>query len=232
MIRVLSIVVLLLSISSLALAQGVNPARTAAQQRGTQPPVDGKWNVYDRDGNLVKEETYQSYRLHGDVKTFFLTGAVKAVTPYIDGSRQGLERTYYSSGSLESENWYVNNNLQGTIRDFYETGELKRVAEYTNGQLDGLTKLYYENGSLKQIWNYNQGIMHGSELIYNEDGQIQTENNYQNGMLVAHKDYTGDNTIMKSVPAPLAATAPATDKPLTPSQQQAPAKESIQKPKT
>ncbi len=209
MLRVFVSFGILLLLSFSAFAQATNPARTYEQQRDSQPPADGVWHVYDRAGNLQKEETYKTYRLDGDVKTFYPTGGIKSITPYVDGKRHGLEQKYYESGSLQAENIYVKNDLKGICKEFYPTGELKRSADYEKGQLEGVTKVYFPNGALKQQWNYSHAILSGSQLTYGEDGQVKTEDNYQNGVLVAHKDYTTDISALSSVPkpAPVVATA-------------------------
>jgi antitoxin component YwqK of YwqJK toxin-antitoxin module len=186
----------LLTVSSYAQS---NPAREAAQKRGTQTPADGVWYVYDKNGNLQKEEHYRTYRLDGDVKTFYPSGAIKAHTPYVDGQRHGFEKTYYEKGGLQSENTYVKNNLEGASRQYYDNGALKREANYRDGQLDEIVKDYYQDGTLKQIWNYTKGVVNGAQLKYAENGQVQEESNYVNGVLVASKDYTKESASLVSV---------------------------------
>ena len=192
MFRAFSVMLLLAFISSTAFAQAVNPARAYEQKRETETPADGVWYVYDRQGKLSKEEHYKTYRLDGEVKSFYTNGAIKAITPYVDGKRVGLEKTYFDNGSLQGENIYVANNLEGLSRQYNSEGNIEREAEYSKGQLDGITKVYYNNGSLKQILNYKNGIVNGSISNYNEEGKIITEDVYSNGILVAHKDYTND----------------------------------------
>src|ERR1700733_15189880 len=93
----------------LSFAQSVNPARTYEQQRGTQPPVQGEWNVYDRQGNLLREENYSNYRLDGEMRIFYPSGAMKELLNYSDGLRVGDDKNYYESGGLDHEDTYVNN---------------------------------------------------------------------------------------------------------------------------
>ena len=47
--------------ATFSFAQNVSPARLYEQQRGTQSPVEGVWHVYDRNGNLLREENYENY---------------------------------------------------------------------------------------------------------------------------------------------------------------------------
>ncbi|MBI3602786.1 MAG: toxin-antitoxin system YwqK family antitoxin [Candidatus Omnitrophica bacterium] len=190
MVRVCLSVILLLLITALAYAQAVNPARQYEQQRNTQSPAYGVWHVYDRYGNLQKEENYKAYRLDGDVKTFYPSGELKALTPYVDGERQGLEKTYYEKGALESQNIYANNDLNDLSRHYYDTGELEREAYYKDGQLNGTTKIYYKSGNMKQQLRYIRGIIDGTVLTYSKDGHLNVEDDYQKGILMAHKDYT------------------------------------------
>jgi antitoxin component YwqK of YwqJK toxin-antitoxin module len=85
----------------LSFAQSVNPAQLYEQQRGTQPPVQGVWHVYDRDGHLLREENYANYRLNGEMKIYYPSGAIKELLNYSDGERQGDDKNYYESGSLQ-----------------------------------------------------------------------------------------------------------------------------------
>ncbi len=50
---VLAVLLLLIAAPVWAIS---NPARQAAQQRGTESPADGVWYVYDRNGALLREE--------------------------------------------------------------------------------------------------------------------------------------------------------------------------------
>ncbi len=180
------------SAASVSLA-GNNPARQAAQQRGTEAPADGVWYVYDRQGKLLREEHYQSYRLQGDVKTFYPNGTLKEWSIYIDGVRQGPTKTYYQSGTLQSQSNYVNNNLSGFNNSYYETGELKSVGKYENGNLDGEFKDYHLNGQVKRLAYYNAGVLNGTALIYNETGQAIAEEQYRNGTLLSRHEFNLDS---------------------------------------
>ena len=202
MLRACMILILLAVAPNFVFAQSVNPARQAAQQRGTQAPADGIWYVYDRQGNLSKIENYMAYRLAGEVKSFYSSGAIKARTTYIDGNRQGKESTYFEKGGLQGENFYVDNNLNGDSRQYYEQGGLYKASNYLNGQLDGETKIYYKSGALQQVWNYKLGVISGTALDYSEDGQVKSEDIYVNGVIVSHKDYKSDIASFTSAPKP------------------------------
>lgn len=212
MVHVLLSFVMIALAASTAFAQAVNPARTYEQQRNSQSPADGVWHVFDKNGNLLKEENYKNYRLHGDIKTFTAEGSLKSVIPYNDGSRHGLGKTYYPSGALQGEYNYSDNNLNGISKEYYETGELKRAADYKDGQLNGTTKIYYTNGALKQQWTYKKGIVHGVETLYDEGGHVTQENNFQNGVLVASKNYSKGEGVMTAGVKPVMVNpdAPAT----------------------
>ncbi len=204
--------VVLMLVSSLVFAQAVNPAREYERRRNSEAPADGVWYVYDREGNLSKEEHYKTYRLDGEVKSFYKSGAIKAITPYVDGFREGLERTYFEKGGLMGENTYSRNNLNGTSHQYYDDGSLQQESNYLNGQLNGVTKIYYRNGNLKQVWNYKLGVINGTVLNYGEDGQIKSEDIYSKGEIASHKDYVNDVSTLvagEKAPAPASKTPAA-----------------------
>ncbi|MEI7998689.1 MAG: toxin-antitoxin system YwqK family antitoxin [Candidatus Omnitrophota bacterium] len=198
MVRANLSLMFLLLISSSAMAQ-VNPARQAEEKRGTISPADGPWSAYDRKGYLIRQENYKNYRLDGDIRTFFPSGAVKEMTHYVDGFRQGPYKTYYENGGLESESINVNNNLQGESRRYYKTGELESVVNYNLGNLEGDKKVYFKNGSLKQIVFYKKGLIDGAVLTYGEDGQALLEENYRSGVLTSRKEEV-NGAVMAVVP--------------------------------
>src|ERR1700691_3577161 len=110
---------LLMVSAPLSFAQTVNPDRLYEQQRGTQSPVEGVWHVYDRSGNLLREENYHNYRLDGEMKIFYPSGALKELLHYSDGLRDGDDKTYYESGGVESESTYVDNDYEGPSVHYY-----------------------------------------------------------------------------------------------------------------
>ncbi len=179
-----------------------DPARQAAAQRGTEPPANGVWYVYDRNGALLKEENYQSFRLHGEVRTFYPSGAVKEWLNYVDGYRHGASKTFYANGSLESESNYENNNLTGYTRRYYDTAELLSVSFYKKGNLDGEQKTYFKTGALRRISNYNDGILNGAVVTYNETGQIISQERYRKGVLIGRHNAEDDNLTSLPVQTP------------------------------
>ena len=186
-------------------------------------PADGMWRTYDRKGNLDREENYRNKMLHGEIRAFYPSGALRSVTQYMDGKRQGDEKTYYEKGGLAMESNYANNDMDGLSRHYYDTGELEREAFYKNGGLHGETKVYYKSGALKQQLPYKNGVLDGTALTFDEGGQVTMEENYKTGNLVNRKDYGTDSAgLLKGTP-PAAPAAPkldsksaAADKPIQP----------------
>src|ERR1700733_10092548 len=97
----LGLLALLIIAAPVSFAQSINPARLYEQQRGTQPPVEGVWHVYDRQGNLLREENYHNYRLDGEMKIFYPSGALKEFLHYSDGLREGEDKAFFAHGGLE-----------------------------------------------------------------------------------------------------------------------------------
>lgn len=208
---------LFLTMSLVQVAQATsNPAREVAQKRGTESPADGPWDVYDRNGALLRHENYSAYRLDGETKIMYPSGAVKEMITYVDGEREGPTATYYEKGGLMGEGYYKNNNLHGTYKRYYDTGALESVVNYTRGQWDGERKMYYKSGALKQIAGYHNGVISGTVLTYAEDGKVLVEELYNDrGILTSRKDYANDNLLSSTPPLPVAGT-PSTikEKPL------------------
>lgn len=217
--RVFAVIVLMICLTTPAFAVS-DPARQAAESRGTVPPVDGPWNVYDKNGKLLRQENYRSFVLHGEVRAFYPSGAVKDFSVYEAGQRHGLNKTYYENGGLKSEGVYVNNNFEGLVKMYQDTGELLSEANFINGSLDGEKKEYFKSGALNTLSNYNHGILNGAVVTYDEKGKIISEAKYNHGELTGRRDYSSEKYI--SVPA---ATKPQDKKPIEKAKAEVPTKE-------
>jgi len=213
----LGLLTLLMIASPLCFAQSVNPARLYEQSRGTQSPVEGVWHVYDRQGRLLREENYHNYRLDGEMKIFYPSGALKELLHYSDGLREGVDKSYFENGGLESEDNYVDNDLHGEGEHYYDTGEIKSREHYTNGKLDGEKTILYKDGILKQSMYFVDGVLDGAVTTYAEDGQIIVDEHYIHGDLVSHNEYgdqaayvsKNDSATNSAPPTPNNAPAPA-----------------------
>ena len=189
-----SLLAFLIIAAPLSFAQvNINPARIYEQQRGTQPPVEGVWHVYDRNGNLLREENYHNYRLDGEMKIFYPSGALKELLHYSDGLREGDDKAYFENGGLEFQDNYEDNDLEGASVHFYDTGEVKSREHYTVGKLDGEKSIFFKSGILKQAMYYIGGLLDGDVATYDEDGKIVLDEHYMHGDLVGRNVY-GDNT--------------------------------------
>jgi len=185
----LGLLALLIITAPLSFAQNINPAQIYEQARGTQPPVQGVWHVYDKQGNLLREENYANYRLDGEMKIFYPSGALKELLHYSDGLRDGDDKAYFESGGLEFEGSYTDNDLEGTSVHYYDTGEVKSREHYAKGYLDGEKRIFYKSGILKQSMDYQHGVLEGAVTTYAEDGNVIVEEHYEHGTLISHNEY-------------------------------------------
>ena len=78
-------------------------------------------------------------------KIYYISGALMAETPYVDGNIHGIEKHYYESGALDWEVPYVNGKLHGIEKGYYESGALRYSVPYTNGIKHGIVKTYDED---------------------------------------------------------------------------------------
>ncbi len=213
----LGLLALLMIAAPLSFAQSVNPARLYEQSRGTQSPVEGVWHVYDRQGRLLREENYHNYRLDGEMKIFYSSGALKELLHYSDGLREGNDKSYYENGGLESEDTYEDNDLEGPSVHYYDTGEIKSHEHYSRGKLVGEKTILYKDGILKQSMYYRDGLLDGAVATYAKDGKVITDEHYIHGELISHNEYDdkatyvakNDSASNGAAPVPNNAPAPA-----------------------
>ena len=104
-------------------------------------------------------------------KTYYLSGALWWVTPYVNRERHGTEKLYYETGSLEWETPYVNGKKDGVEKYYAESGALRIETPYKGGYKQGIEKTYYESGALWYETPYKDGIRHGIAKNYDKDNQ-------------------------------------------------------------
>lgn len=72
--------------------------------------------------------------LHGELTTFYPSGAVKAKLPFVHGELQGLCTEWYEGGGKKSETTFFGNQKHGMSRGWTQNGRLLYEGEYRHGK--------------------------------------------------------------------------------------------------
>ncbi|NBP68771.1 MAG: hypothetical protein EBR30_17880 [Cytophagia bacterium] len=104
---------------------------------------EGLWKLFNENGSLTAEITYETGKLNG---------------PY---------KVYFESGEINFEGFMTNDKREGEWKWFYETGQVESVATFKGGKKIGEQTFYDETGRLVRTENYANGKLEKSVL--NED---------------------------------------------------------------
>jgi len=137
--------------------------------QGTIP--DGKVNFVDEYKNTRGEEYYKYGKRHGESRSYYADGKLKAEEQYRLG-RLMLKKEYYNDGLLRFEVDY---------EDARSWGDNKEV---------GVGKLYHRDGTLKFEWHITRSESPGFKKSYNKDGSLRHAAYYDDfGRLIEEKTH-------------------------------------------
>ena len=68
----------------------------------------GIWNLYGKDGNLLKVITYENDKLNGESKTYYDSGKLKKIENYKNGKLDGETKLFLNNGKLFRTKSYRN----------------------------------------------------------------------------------------------------------------------------
>jgi antitoxin component YwqK of YwqJK toxin-antitoxin module len=159
--------------------------------------LDGDFKVFDNNGRVTKEVTYDSQGYyHGFLTTYDRTGKIEFQLEYVHGDKNGIEEDfyfdeqgfkkfrsrisykmgkrnglseYYSDGKLTSRDHYINDEVNGISETFRE-GILLSKKSYLNDELNGVSFEYHWNGQIKLKTQYKNGKEYGVHEEFNENG--------------------------------------------------------------
>ena len=150
---------------------------------------DGKNHVWDEDGHLIAEISYERGMLHGQSLYYHTNGALKKSIPYfrdqiqgdvilyeedgtliesmpfIEGIREGKALGLWKDKSTRFEEIYAKDLL---LTASYYDPDGKKISEINNG--DGFQSLF-EKQRLSSLVEYQKGQAKGIVELYNERGE-------------------------------------------------------------
>ena len=124
--------------------------------------LDGSYEDYWDNGQLLYKGTYKNGKQHGPWVTYHKNGQLAGKGTSMDGKKDGPYVSYHENGQLQSK---------GTQKENYNDGPWVR---------------YYDNGQLNYKGTYKDGKKVGPWVYYGEDGTLLTEltGTYKNGVKV------------------------------------------------
>lgn len=96
---------------------------------------DKKSSVWNEDGHLVAEFSYDRGILHGNVDYYHPNTRLSKVIPYTKGVVDGIVQVFDASGNLEEEVPHAKGELEGIARGYWGDGSLRYQESYKKGLL-------------------------------------------------------------------------------------------------
>ncbi len=97
----------------------------------------GLCKVWEEEGSLAAEFTYEKGLLHTTARYFFRDGKLKKTIPYEQGEIHGVVQTFDENGSLIEEIPYSENEKFGKATAYWAPDQILSTEVYTRGRLQG-----------------------------------------------------------------------------------------------
>lgn len=168
--------------------EGIADLNELAQQSWL---FDQECAVWDEEGNLKAQFTYEKGHLEGEAKYYFASGKIETIIPYSKGIIDGTLSTYDEAGNILEQVHYKQGYKEGSAIASWVYGVSKYQEQYHEGRL--INGIYYapeghvvaqiDNGegfkaqfnqaNLQTLTHYQNGIPEGEVRIFSPTGKIQ-----------------------------------------------------------
>ncbi len=142
----------------------------------------GKSKVWNDQGLLIGEFTYEKGLLHSPALYYFPNGKLQKIIPYEQGEIHGLYQVFNQEEQVTEEIPYVKGNKHGEAKSYWNPNQLLSIENYSHGLLRSGT--YYDISGAKAA-EIKQGQGKAAQfkdhvlqalISYNEgvpDGEVQ-----------------------------------------------------------
>ena len=129
---------------------------TADVSAGTQRDwlFDGASHVWDEQGRLIAQISYEKGMLEGPSIYYFPTGGIEKELPFVKNEVEGEATEFTVDGQIKSKTHYKKGHREGTCVSFFANGQPAMIEDYTDGLL---RKGAYYNPEGDQISDVDNG---------------------------------------------------------------------------
>jgi hypothetical protein len=136
-------------------------SRVAGQWLVAGRAYTGRMVETSRDGSRV-ERAVRDGRRHGEERTFYANGTLRAMRHYARGAEVGVHRGWWPDGTRQFERRYAAGRPEGLARTWYASGLRFEEHRYVAGQEAGLQQLWYPDGRVRASYEIRDGRRYGS----------------------------------------------------------------------
>jgi len=111
---------------------------------------DTIYQVLNKQGTLISEETVKNGMKNGPAWTYYPSGKVKEKVLYKDDKKHGVAEWYFEGGKVYQQTPYENGLIDGMKKKYFEGGMISAEIPYEKGQPLLGTNEYTKDGELLQ----------------------------------------------------------------------------------
>ena len=109
---------------------------------------EGVWRMYDSEGRVLMECSYEAGRLHGTMTMWRPEGFKAQESQYVDGRLDGVVRGWHSNGNEAFRQTYRDGVLEGEAFEWFPDGSLQSQGSNHDGLASGNWLCYSSPGVL------------------------------------------------------------------------------------
>jgi antitoxin component YwqK of YwqJK toxin-antitoxin module len=130
----------------------------------------------------VYEQEFKNDLIHGQFKSFALSGGLVKSQTYEAGVEHGLMKEYWLDGKTVTMESMIS-KTDGVVNEkhFNLDGLVIGDFSYSSGKLNGPSKKYYPSGKIQEYAEFKEDAFHGIRRYYYENGQVWIEQTYKDG---------------------------------------------------
>jgi antitoxin component YwqK of YwqJK toxin-antitoxin module len=131
---------------------------------------------------MMQISTYYFDMLHGDKKTYSMTGKLVKNSTYIYGKLK-MDTSYYSTSTINNTYEYVDNKVICHSVSYTYDGNICDTGMYVDRRKDGVWITYHNNGKCEYIEHFRGDQITGPFIRYDENGMCTLYETYYENML-------------------------------------------------
>ncbi len=150
----------------------------------------GVWRDFHPNGNVAKMTTYKEDKRNGISYVFDLDGGIEEEASYENEQLSGRKITYMLMGKGKNRSYrplmdesYKAGKLDGELRKYTTLGKLQEVSNYRNGIKHGVSKWYHDANRILSEFEYVNGVLGGPSKSYHKNGKLSKESSYKENKL-------------------------------------------------
>ncbi len=161
--------------------------------------LDSIWNFYSERGKITKSVNYLESKKNGFTLTYDTNQHVIYKESFVNDIKQGISSSYYPSGKIKQITPYVKGRPDGYAYEYSEDSVLISIIKYQGGILanieklnrkdelgkkQGIYKSFYDDGKVKEEKKYKDDVIDGYVKTYDIKGNLTNTEKFNNGKVV------------------------------------------------